>query len=184
MTPAELAHSASPFTVLADYERRSLAHEAGAPEQIEAKGQWRGIGFRVGQHRFLGSIKEIGELLVMPTLTMVPGTRAWVLGVANVRGNLVPIMDLNQFLFATRTQQTDRSRVVLVRQPGTAIGLLVDEVLGQRSLVEEQRDEMQEEQDERLQSYVVGNIQLGEQRWGIFSMASLIEASEFQQAAV
>ena len=38
----------SPFEALLDYERRSLAHVAGMPEQIEAPGLWRGIGFRVG----------------------------------------------------------------------------------------------------------------------------------------
>ena len=36
----------SPFEALADYERRSLAHTAGLPEQIEAPGLWRGIGFQ------------------------------------------------------------------------------------------------------------------------------------------
>ena len=41
----------SPFDALADYERRSLAHAAGVPEQIEAPGLWRGIGFRVRHAR-------------------------------------------------------------------------------------------------------------------------------------
>ena len=38
----------SPFEALATFERRSLAHAAGLPEQIEAPGLWRGIGFRIG----------------------------------------------------------------------------------------------------------------------------------------
>ncbi len=184
MTPAELAKSQSPFAVLADYERRSLAHEAGAPEEIEAHGLWRGIGFRLGDRAFLSSIHEIAELLVMPTLTNVPGTRAWVLGIANVRGNLVPVMDLNQYLYSRKTQLSNRSRVLLVHQPGAALGLLVDEVLGQRSLSQEQLAALEEEHEEPLQDYVSGTIQLGDQQWAVFSMAQLIEASQFQQAAV
>ena len=39
-----------PFETLADYERRSLSHVAGMPEQIEAPGLWRGIAFRIGDH--------------------------------------------------------------------------------------------------------------------------------------
>ena len=36
------------FETLAEYERRSLAHVAGLPEQLQAAGLWRGIGFRIG----------------------------------------------------------------------------------------------------------------------------------------
>lgn len=184
MTLAELANSQSPFAVLADYERRSLAHEAGAPEEIEAHGLWRGIGFRLGDRRFLSSIKDIAELLVMPALTSVPGTRAWVLGIANVRGTLVPVIDLSQYLYSRKTQLTSRSRVLLAHQPGAALGLLVDEVLGQRSLSQEQLADLEDEHEEPLQEYVAGTIQLGDQRWAVFSMIDLIEASQFQQAAV
>ncbi len=134
--------------------------------------------------RFLSSIAEIAELLVMPTLTIVPGTRTWLLGIANVRGTLVPIMDLGQFLYSRKTQLTNRSRVLLAHQPGAPLGLLVDEVLGQRSLTQEQMDALEEEHETPLTEYVDGTIQLGEQTWAVFSMARLIEASQFQQAAV
>ena len=36
----------SPFDVLVDYERRSLAHVVGLPEQLDAPGLWRGVGYR------------------------------------------------------------------------------------------------------------------------------------------
>lgn len=174
----------SPFDILADYEQRSLAHEAGAPEEIEARGMWRGIGFRLGQRQFLSSINEVAELLVMPTLTMVPGTRPWVLGIANVRGNLAPVIDLGQYLHERKTQLTNRSRVLLIHHPGTAVGVLVDEVLGQRSLSQEQLAGLEQEHEEPLADYVAGTIQLGDQRWAVFSMTDLIGASQFQQAAV
>jgi twitching motility protein PilI len=96
----------------------------------------------------------------------------------------VPVIDLHQYLYGQRTQLTDRSRVLLVRQSGGAIGLLVDEVLGQRNLTDEQREGAQSEDDERLQRFVVENIRLGEQSWGVFDMSSLVTASDFQQAAM
>ncbi|HET8899792.1 MAG TPA: chemotaxis protein CheW [Rhodanobacteraceae bacterium] len=183
-SPEQFDLAAGPFDALADYERRSLAHVAGAPEQVDAQGLWRGIGFRVGARRFISGIGEINELLLMPVLTLVPGTRPWLLGVANVRGNLVPITDLNQYLYGERTQLTDRSRVLLVRQGGGATGLLVDEVLGQRNLTDEQRVDAGDEEDERLQRFVAENVRLGEQSWGVFDMSSLVNANDFQQAAV
>src|SRR3954453_15318069 len=46
------AHSAlTPFEILDDYERRSLDHVLGLPEQLDAPGLWRGVGFRIGGKR-------------------------------------------------------------------------------------------------------------------------------------
>ena len=64
----------SPFEALAEYEKRSLAHVAGVPEQIDAPGLWRGIGFRIGTRYLVSSINEVNEILTFPSLTLVPGT--------------------------------------------------------------------------------------------------------------
>lgn len=173
----------TPFEVLADYERRSLAHVAGLPEQIEAPGLWRGIGFRVGLRHFVSVIAEVNEILTMPVLTPVPGTRSWLLGIANVRGNLVPIIDLRDFVEGERTVVTDSSRVLVVRQQAGSVGLLIDEVLGQRSFTDEQRADAVGESDERYSRFVGENLQLGDVLWGLFSMAALVRAAEFQQGS-
>jgi twitching motility protein PilI len=173
------------FEALVDYERRSLAHAAGVPEQIEAPGLWRGIGFRVGERLFVSSIHEVNEILGMPSaVTPVPATRNWLLGVANVRGNLIALVDLKQFLLEQRTHISDRSRVLWVKQPGGGVGLLVDEVLGQRNLTDEQRTDAEGESDDRLARFVTENVTLGQARLGMFSMVELTRAPDFQQTAV
>jgi twitching motility protein PilI len=174
---------ATPFEVLADYERRSLAHLAGLPDQIEAPGLLRGIGFRIGVRHFVSIIAEVNEILTTPLLTAVPGTRRWLLGVANVRGNLVPIIDLRDFIEGERSVITEASRVLVVRQHAGSVGLLIDEVLGQRSFSEEQRAKAIGEADERYQRFVGENLQLGDVLWGLFSMATLVRAAEFQQGS-
>jgi len=173
----------TPFEALANYEKRSLAHAAGLPEQIEAPGLWRGIGFRIGAHYLVSSINDVNEILTLPALTVVPGTRGWLLGVANVRGNLVPIIDLKQYLEGERSVLTDSSRILLVRQLGGSVGLLIDEVLGQRSFSEEQRAEARAEEDERYARFVAEKYPLGDVVWGQFSMNSLVRTPDFVQAA-
>jgi twitching motility protein PilI len=176
-------YSTTPYEVLAEYEQRSLAHAAGAPEQVDAPGLWRGIGFRIGDRHFVSSIAEVNEILTPPVVTLVPGAKSWLLGVANVRGNLVPVIDLKQYLEGERTQATDSSRVLLVRQAGGSVGLLIDEVLGQRSFSEEQRAEAIGEDDERYGRFVGEKYPLGEMHWGQFSMATLVRSPDFVQAA-
>ena len=173
----------SPFEALATFEKQSLAHTAGLPEQIEAPGLWRGIGFRIGTRYMVSSINEVNEILTMPPLTIVPGTRSWLLGVANVRGNLVPVIDLKLYLEGERSVVTDSSRVLLVRQLGGSVGLLIDEVMGQRNFSEEQRAEAVGEDDERYSRYIGEKYPLGDVNWGLFSMAALVRSPDFVQAA-
>ncbi|TBR40753.1 MULTISPECIES: chemotaxis protein CheW [Dyella] len=171
----------SPFEILARYERLSLAHASDTPEKLEAPGLWRGIGYRVGSRLFVSGIDEISELLAVPTLTPVPGTQAWLLGVANVRGNLVPVIDLGRFLFGERTLHSERARLLMVRQGNGSVALLVDEVFGQRTVDAQQRVGAEAEDDPRLSRFVDDRV--GEPRLAVFSMNRLVRAPDFRQAA-
>ena len=63
------------------------------------------------------------------------------------------------------------------------MGLLVDEVLGQRSFSEEQLAAAVGEADEKYGRFVGENVQLGDVLWGLFSMAAMTRSAQFQQAA-
>jgi twitching motility protein PilI len=171
----------TPFEILAHFERKSLAHASASPDTLEAPGLWRGIGFRVGSRLLVSGIDEISELLAVPALTPVPGTQPWLLGVANVRGNLVPVIDYARFLFGERTLHTDRTRLLIVRQNGGNVALLVDEVFGQRTVDQEQLTQAMNEDDPRLVRFVDGRV--GEQQLAVFSMNRLVRAPDFRQAA-
>lgn len=178
----------SPFEVLADYERRSLAHVAGLPEQLDAPGLWRGVGYRIGQRRLASEFGEVREILSMPPVTPVPGSQPWMLGVANVRGSLLPIVDLKQFLEGERTVVHEKLRVLLVRQPGGDVAVLIDELYGQRSFTEQQLLPVEQVEAEQLSEgryahFVDRAYRLGDQPWGVFSLDRLTRTPEFRQAA-
>ncbi|MGN6111963.1 MAG: chemotaxis protein CheW [Luteimonas sp.] len=177
-----------PFDILADYEQRSLAHVAGLPEQLDAPGLWRGVGFRVGRRRLAAGFDEVVEILPMPQVTPVPGAQPWMLGVANVRGNLLPIVDLKQFLEGERTVLHEGQRVLIVRQPGGDVAVTIDELFGQRSFIDEQRlgDDAVHEQslaEGRYTHFVERAYRLGDDAWAIFSLQKLARTPEFRQAA-
>jgi twitching motility protein PilI len=177
------ATASTPYEILVEYERLAQAHVAGALEQAEAPGMWRGIGFRIGDRNMVSSIAEVNEILTMPAMTAIPGTKPWLMGVANVRGNLVAVVDLRGFVEGSRTPIGDRSRVLVARQPGGAVGLLVDEVLGQRSFTDENIPLVDAGADDRYGRFVTRRYDLGGTIWGVFSMAVLVKTPEFSQAA-
>lgn len=172
-----------PFEVLADYERRSLAHQPGTPEQIDAPGLWRGVGYRIGGRHLASAFGEVSEIITVPALTPIPGGLPWLLGVANVRGNLLPMVDLKQFLEGQRTVMHENQRALVVRQSGGNVAVLVDELLGQRQFVDAQRCEVGALGEGRYGEFIQQAYRLGDLHFGVFSMAQLTRAPEFRQAA-
>ena len=173
----------SPFWVLADYEQRSLAHVAGLPEQLDAPGLWRGVAYRIGGHRLASGFDEVVEIMSMPALTPVPGSQPWMLGVANVRGNLLPVVDLKQFLEGERTVLHEAQRVLVVRQPGGDVAVTIDEMYGQRSFVDAQSIDAEPVAEGRYSYFVDRAYRINEQDWGVFSLERLARTPEFRQAA-
>lgn len=177
-----------PFAILVDYERKSLAHVAGLPEQLDAPGLWRGVGYRIGQRRLASGFDEVIEILPLPPVTPVPGSQPWMLGVANIRGNLLPTVDLKQFLEGERTVLHEGQRVLIVRQPGGDVAVTIDQLYGQRSFLEEQAiaagdlpaDPLAEG---RYGHFIDRAYRQGGHAWGIFSLDRLARTPEFRQAA-
>jgi twitching motility protein PilI len=56
------------------------------------------LGVEIGGVRYLLDLLEAGEIVPLPPLAAVPLTRPWYLGLANVRGNLVGVVDLARYL--------------------------------------------------------------------------------------
>lgn len=173
---------ASSFDTLLDYEQRSLAHVAGRPELNEAPGHWRGVGFRLGQRRLVSSFEEIIEILPMPPVTPVPGAQPWMLGVANIRGNLLPVVDLKQFLEGERTVVHEGQRVLVVRQSGGNVAVIIEELYGQRTFNDSHRAETLADTEGRYGHFVSQTYRLADTSWAVFSMTTLTRTPEFRQA--
>jgi len=172
-----------PVQLLAAIERRARARARPLPRQEAARELWPGITFRVGERRLVAPLAEVSEILYYPPLTRVPGTKPWVCGIANVRGNLLPVMDLKGYLYGEHTPTHRRSRVLVVRHRGLAAGLLVDEVMGLRHFDEADRLAEVPEADETLRPYLRRGYRDEEGAWPVFSMFRLAENPLFLQAA-
>lgn len=167
-----------PVDLLFDYERR--LEEAGArlPAQEEVRDRWSGIGFRIGDQRFVASMDEVREVLDPPTCTRVPGTASWFLGVANVRGNLVPVMDLHGFMAGGRSPQGRHARVLMYNREGVAAAFRVDDVLGMQRFYMEERTGMSIDAG-ALTPYVQGGFRRRNEDWPILSLSDFVVSKDF-----
>ena len=89
---------ARPFELLQELERRSRVAASGRGREAAQQEEWVGVGFRVANTYLVAAREEVREVMPFPGVTKLPGAKPWLLGLANVRGQLFPITDLNLFL--------------------------------------------------------------------------------------
>lgn len=99
------------------------------------------VVFRVGDETYGIPIAQIGEISKPMYTTPVPRTADFVLGIGNVRGVVIPIVDLATRLRLGQCDKARESRVLIVRHGGEQTGLLVDEVIGVMSIAPENLEE-------------------------------------------
>jgi twitching motility protein PilI len=171
------------YALLQDIDLRSRTKALGLPQQIEVRRTWSGVGFRLGNVHLLSKLEEVDEILISPVMTRVPSALSWVKGIANIRGMLLPIMDLRDFIDGEAIQAGRKTRVILIKKGELVSGLLVDEVFGMRHFFEEERTENVPESSDNLKKYLQGAFRKGNMHWGIFDMDNLAEDPGFLQVA-
>jgi twitching motility protein PilI len=173
-----------PFELLKELEKRSRAVTAGNVPQANAGPEWVGVAFRMGGETFLVAREETREVLGYPaTVTRIPGAKGWVKGLANVRGQLLPMLDLRQFLGSGATAAGRNTRVVVVNHREIPAGLMVDEVLGFRRFAETEFNAEAPPTVIRCDSYLAGAFRRGGEVWPVLSLKTLVESQSFLQAA-
>jgi twitching motility protein PilI len=173
-----------PFELLKELEKRSRAATPGSISGAEAAKEWVGVAFRMGGETFLVAREETREVLGYPAaVTRIPGAKTWVKGLANVRGQLLPLLDLRQFLGSGATTSGRNTRIIVVNHRDVPAGLMVDEVLGFRRFAESDFNPDPPPTVIRCDTYLAGAFRRGGEVWPVLSLKSLVESQSFLQAA-
>lgn len=173
-----------PVSLLREIEELCRASAIGVERQVETTIRWSGIAYRLGRNQLISKLGEVVEILEFPELSTIPLTQPWVRGVANVRGKLLPVIDLNGYLHGTVTEVTSRTRVLVIDHDGLYSGLVVDEVLGLKHFTDDEYSVEDADVEDYLRPYVQNGYRRGDQVWAIFSLYALAEAPQFLQTAV
>lgn len=92
------------------------------------------LGIQIASERLLIDLADAGEILAVPDITPVPLTKNWYRGLANVRGNLIGVVDLSLFAGGPATPIDKESRVLaFATDLRFSVGVLVSRMLGLRS---------------------------------------------------
>jgi purine-binding chemotaxis protein CheW len=112
---------------------RALAKE---PEKADANLQFLEIiEFRLASETYGVESKYIREIYPLKDLTPLPGTPSFVLGLANVRGQILSVIDLKKFFNLPEKGLGELNKIIIVRNETMEFGILADAIIGARRIM-------------------------------------------------
>lgn len=84
--------------------------------------------FCLGSEEYALDIASVQEIVRMTTVTRVPHAPEFIEGVVNLRGKIVPVIDLRARFGLPPVEATQSTRIIIAQVAGTTVGLIVDAV--------------------------------------------------------
>lgn len=99
--------------------------------------QNRYLTFYIGEEEYGIEIKHVIEIIGIQKITPVPNIRKFIKGIINLRGNIIPVVDVRMRFQMPQMQYNDRTCIIVVSVNNNSIGLIVDEVVEVVNISEE-----------------------------------------------
>lgn len=161
---------------LREFQARLLESMQAAQTGVQSR--TNRLGLMVGGSRWLMNLQEAGEIVPVGPVSGVPLTREWFLGLSNVRGSLVSVVDLSHFLGGAPTAFDKDCRVVVFASAmSLATGLLVSRVMGLRNISDMTPQPVGADEAARWCS--ARYVDRDEQVWNELNVASMVQDQEF-----
>lgn len=148
--------------------------------------RWSGVAFVLAGKRYVAPLGEVAEVLRIPEYTPVHGVRHWMFGLSNVRGRLLPLIDLAKFTNVSNEVAIDNTkRKVIVLDYGDLFsGLVVDEVLGIQHFSKLSYSPQMVSVPEGMIPYLQGSFKRADQNWHIFMLSKLAVDQRYLNASL
>jgi len=88
--------------------------------------QW--VTYQLEDEYYGINVMQVQEVLRLTEIAPVPGAPSYVLGIINLRGNVVTVIDTRRRFGLPSTESDEKSRIIIVEVAGNVIGMLVDSV--------------------------------------------------------
>ncbi len=173
------------YEVVRELEQQFHSQSKTLPAQTDFMPLTAALCFTLLGVELVIPLDELAEVQELPEYTRLPRVKPWMLGVASIRGKLVPIVDLAKFLNSETQAVIKNRRLLVLALQGGFIGVVVDSVAGVKRFDTEQFCENSAEIALPLGHYVKGCfIDDNGQAKYLFRPLELIEDELFRDVAV
>ncbi len=86
------------------------------------------VSFRLGSEDYAIEITKAKEIILVEGITKVPQMPAYIEGIINLRGNVIPVLDLRKRFGIATAAFDEHTRIIVTRMEGRIVGMIVDAV--------------------------------------------------------
>lgn len=166
-------------------EAKQQGQEAKRKEEEQAEGRnIHLIHFSVGKEQYAVTIDQVREVVLTPKITALPMAPDYVLGVANVRGDILAMVDINKRLKAKMEEKADQTRFTLVLESDQQkVGVVVNEMPGTIVVPESSLEDAPSfSENEEAERWVKNIVNFEDQLYVLIDLQKLTNSREIAEA--
>ncbi len=141
--------------------------------------QW--VTFRLADETYGVNVMQVQEVLRMTEIAPVPGAPDYVLGIINLRGNVVTVMDTRRRFRLCEKEADDATRIVIIEAGEQVVGILVDSVAEVVYLKQSEIDQAPNVGNEESSRYIQGVANRDEGLLILVDLDKLLTEEEWQE---
>ena len=141
------------------------------------------VGFRLGGEDYAIAITKIQEIIVMKPITRIPQVPGFIEGLINLRGSVIPVVNLRTLFGLEHRDLDDETRTIIVNVGDRTIGYIVDEVTQVMRIAADQIQEAPVSITSGSKQPIAGLAQLEDRLLVILEIERLLKPEEFELAS-
>lgn len=143
--------------------------------------QW--VTFRLGNETYGINVMQVREVLRYTEIAPVPGAPSYVIGIINLRGNVVTVIDTRERFGLPTAEVTDNTRIVILESEDQVIGIMVDAVAEVVYLRESEIETAPNVGNDESSRYIQGVCHKNDTLLILIEIEKLLTEEEWQEIA-
>lgn len=143
--------------------------------------QW--VTFHLDNEKYGIKVMQVQEVLRMTEIAPVPGAPDYVIGIINLRGNVVTVIDTRRRFGLMDEEPTDETRIVIVEADNNVVGILVDSVAAVVDLRVSEVETAPNVGNDESSKYIQGVSSQGDELLILVDVNKLLNDEEWQEVA-
>lgn len=148
------------------------------PQDKEGEQILQFIGIRLGKELYGIPVEKIKTIVKPLQITSIPGISPHIMGLMNLHGEIICVVDVKVLLNMGKTIPADNSRVVVIKTIEGPVGIFCDEVVDIYDIVKKNIETALSTLSSEISSYIQGQVQIDCGLMGILDMERLLFKQE------
>ena len=136
------------------------------------------IVFKLGKEEYGVDIQKVTTIEQVKLITRIPKTPAFIKGVINLRGDIIPIMDLRCRFNMPAVEDTEDTRIIIIKIEDISLGFIVDAVDEVVTIQDENMEKVSNFSNDMSLDYLLGVGKVGERIVTLLNIDKLVKLEE------